>query len=150
MRIFIDADSCPVVIKEILYRAAERVHVHLVLVANQRLNIPRSPYILCIEVDAGPDIADDRIVEIVEANDLVVTADLPLADRVIEKGGYALNPRGDFYSADNIKDKLATRDLMDALRSGGMNTGGPAMFSQKDRQSFANKLDQFLAKHGYR
>ncbi len=150
MRIFIDADSCPVVIKEILYRAAERVHVHLVLVANQRLNIPESSYISCIEVPAGPDVADDRIVDMVESNDLVISADLPLADRVIGKGGFVLNPRGVFYTAENIKDRLATRDLMEILRNSGMDTGGPSCLSQKDRQSFANQLDRFLVKHGRR
>ncbi len=150
MRIFIDADSCPVVIKEILYRAAERVHVPLVLVANQYLIVPESPYISCIEVPAGPDIADDRIVDMVEADDLVISADLPLADRVVGKGGFVLNPRGDFYTAENIKDRLATRDLMDLLRNSGMDTGGPSSFSQKDRQSFANQLDRFLVKHGCR
>lgn len=150
MRIFIDADSCPVVIKEILYRAAERVHVPLVLVANQCLIVPESPYISCIEVPAGPDIADDRIVDMVEADDLVISADLPLADRVVGKGGFVLNPRGDLYTAENIKDRLATRDLMDLLRNSGMDTGGPSSFSQKDRQSFANQLDRFLVKHGCR
>jgi uncharacterized protein len=150
MRIFIDADSCPVVIKEILYRAAERVRVPLVLVANQYLNIPESEYISCIEVPAGPDIADDRIVDMVEENDLVISADLPLADRVIKKGGFVLNPRGDFYTAENIKDRLATRDLLDVLRNSGMATGGPSSFNQKDCRSFANHLDRFLVKHGYK
>jgi uncharacterized protein len=148
MRILVDADSCPVVIKEILYRAAGRVQVPLVLVANQCLIIPKSSYISCVEVPAGPDVADDRIVDMVEANDLVITADLPLADRVVGKGGFVLNPRGDFYTAENIKDRLATRDLMDLLRNSGMDTGGPSSFSQKDRQAFANQLDRFLVKHG--
>jgi uncharacterized protein len=147
MHIYVDADSCPVVIKDILYRAAERVHIPLVLVANQYLKIPESAYISCIEVKAGPDIADDRIVEMVETDDLVVYADLPLADRVISKGGFVLNPRGIFYTVENIKDRLAMRDLMDVLRSGGIDTGGPAQFSQKDRQAFANQLDRFLSKH---
>lgn len=150
MRIYIDADSCPVVIKEILYRAAGRVRVPLVLVANQYLAIPESEYISCIEVPAGPDIADDRIADMVEPNDLVITADLPLADRVVRKGGFALNPRGDLYTAENIKDRLATRDLMDVLRNSGMDTGGPSAFNMKDRQYFANQLDRFLVKHGYR
>lgn len=148
MRIFVDADSCPVVIKDILYRAAERLRIPLVLVANQNLSIPESAYISCIAVPSGPDIADDCIVDMVEANDLVVSADLPLADRVVGKGGFVLNPRGDFYTAENIKDRLATRDLMDLLRSSGMDTGGPSSFSHKDRQSFANQLDRFLVKHG--
>lgn len=148
MRIFVDADSCPVVIKEILYRAAERVCVPLVLVANQRLTIPASEYISCIEVPAGPDAADDRIVDMAEANDLVISADLPLADRVVGKGGFVLDPRGVFYTAENIKDRLATRDLMDLLRNSGIDAGGPSSLSQKDRQSFANQLDRFLVKHG--
>lgn len=148
MRILVDADSCPVVVKEILYRAAERVHVPLVLVANQCLIVPGSVYISCIEVPAGPDVADDRIVEMVEIDDLVISADLPLAERVIAKGGFVLNPRGDLYTPENIKDRLATRDLMDLLRNSGMDTGGPSSFSQKDRQAFANQLDRFLVK-GY-
>jgi len=150
MRILVDADSCPVVIKEILYRAAERVHVPLVLVANQCLTVPGSAYISCIEVPAGPDVADDRIVELVEVNDLVISADLPLADRVIAKGGFVLNPRGDLYTPENIKDRLATRDLMDLLRNSGMDTGGPSSFGQKDRQAFANQLDRFLMKRSPR
>lgn len=149
MRILVDADSCPVVIKEILYRAAERLRIPLVLVANQYLSVPGSVYISCIEVPAGPDIADDRIVDMVETDDLVISADLPLADRVIAKGGFALNPRGDLYTAENIKDRLATRDLMDLLRQSGMDTGGPSSFSQKDRQAFANQLDRFLVKQGH-
>lgn len=148
MRILVDADSCPVVIKDILYRAAERVRVPLVLVANTHLEVPDSAYISCIEVAAGPDIADDRIVDMVEANDLVISADLPLADRVIKKGGFVLNPRGDFYTYENIKDCLATRDLMDVLRNSGMDTGGPSSFSHKNRHSFANQLDRFIMKHG--
>jgi uncharacterized protein len=150
MRIYVDADSCPVVIKEILYRAAERVRVPMVLVANQCLNIPESDYISSVVVPAGPDIADDRIAEMVGANDLVVSADLPLADRVIAKGGFVLNPRGDLYTVENIKDRLAMRDLMDDLRNSGMDTGGPSTFSQKDRRTFAGQLDRFLAAHGYK
>lgn len=148
MRIYGDADSCPVVIKEILYRAAERLCVPLVLVANQYLSIPESTYISYIEVPSGPDMADDRIVDMVEANDLVVSADLPLADRVVGKGGFVINPRGDLYTAENIKDRLATRDVMDLLRNCGVDTGGPLPYSHKDRQSFANQLDRFLVKHG--
>jgi uncharacterized protein YaiI (UPF0178 family) len=147
MRIYVDADSCPVVIKEILYRAADRVRVPLVLVANMCLKVPESDYISTVEVPAGPDIADDRIVEMVGADDLVVSADLPLADRVIAKGGFVLNPRGDLYTVENIKDRLAMRDLMDDLRNNGMDTGGPSTFSQKDRRTFAGQLDRFLAMH---
>jgi uncharacterized protein len=150
MRIIVDADSCPVVVKEILYRAAERVRIPLVLVANQSLNVPESAYISCIEVPAGPDIADDRIVDMVKVNEMVITADLPLADRVVCKGGFVLNPRGDLYTAENIKDRLATRDLMDLLRNSGMDMGGPSSYSQRDRQAFANQLDRFLVKHGFK
>jgi uncharacterized protein len=150
MRIIVDADSCPVVVKEILYRAAERVHIPLVLVANQYLNVPESACVSCIEVPAGPDIADDRIVDMVKVNELVITADLPLADRVVGKGGFVLNPRGDLYTAENIKDRLATRDLMDLLRNSGMDTGGPSSYSQRDRQAFANQLDRFLVMHGFK
>lgn len=146
MRILVDADSCPVVVKEILYRAAERVHVPLVLVANQCLTVPGSAYISCVVVPAGPDVADDRIVDMVEAGDLVISADLPLADRVIARGGFVLNPRGDLYTPENIKDRLATRDVMDLLRNSGMDAGGPSSFSQKDRQAFANRLDRYLVK----
>lgn len=150
MRIIVDADSCPVVIKEILYRAAERVRVPLVLVANQRLAVPDSAYISCIEVPAGPDVADDRIAMMAAAEDLVITADLPLADRVVRKGACALNPRGELYTAANIKDRLATRDLMEVLRNSGVDTGGPSAFSMRDRQSFAGQLDRFLVKNGHR
>lgn len=150
MRIIVDADSCPVVIKEILYRAAERVRVPLVLVANQRLAVPDSAYISCIEVPAGPDVADDHIAGMAAEEDLVITADLPLADRVVRKGACALNPRGELYTAANIKDRLATRDLMEVLRNSGVDTGGPSAFSMKDRQSFASQLDRFLVKHGHR
>lgn len=150
MRIIVDADSCPVMIKEILYRAAERVRVPLVLVANQRLAVPDSAYISCIEVPAGPDVADDRIAGMAAAEDLVITADLPLADRVVRKGACALNPRGELYTAANIKDRLATRDLMEVLRNSGVDTGGPSAFSMRDRQSFAGQLDRFLVKHGHR
>ena len=145
MRIWVDADACPNVIKDILFRAADRAHVTLTLVANQPVRIPPSPYIKALQVPAGFDVADDRIVELTEAGDLVITADIPLAAGVIEKGGYALDPRGETYNKDNIKERLAVRKLMDVLRSGGVDTGGPATFSNADRQAFANKLDRFLA-----
>ena len=144
MRIWVDADACPNVIKDILFRAADRTHVTLTLVANQPVRIPPSPYIKALQVPAGFDVADDRIVELTEAGDLVITADIPLAAGVIEKGGHALDPRGETYTKDNIKERLAVRKLMDELRSRGVDTGGPAIFSNADRQAFANKLDRFL------
>ena len=145
MRIWVDADACPNVIKDILFRAADRAHVTLTLVANQPVRIPPSPYIKALQVPAGFDVADDRIVELTEAGDLVITADIPLAAGVIEKGGHALDPRGESYTKDNIRERLAVRKLIDELRSGGVDTGGPATFSNADRQAFANKLDRFLS-----
>jgi uncharacterized protein YaiI (UPF0178 family) len=145
MRIWVDADACPNVIKDILFRAAERAQVTLTLVANQPIRTPPSQYIRAIQVPTGFDVADDRIVELTEAGDLVITADIPLAAGVIEKGGHALDPRGEIYTHDNIKERLAMRKLMDELRSSGVDTGGPAIFGNADRQAFANKLDRFLA-----
>ncbi len=145
MKIYADADSMPNVIKDILYRASDRTGIPLVLIANQNLNIPQSDNISNIVVNAGPDAADDRIVELVQHGDLVITADIPLADRVISSGGCAIDPRGILYSADNIKEKLAVRDLMNELRTEGSAFGGPGIFRQKDRQAFANQLDKFLS-----
>ena len=147
MRIWVDADACPNVIKDILFRAAERARVTLTLVANQPIRTPPSPFIKALQVPAGFDVADNRIVELTEAGDLVITADIPLAASVIDKGGHALDPRGEIYTKDNIKERLAMRKLMDELRSSGIDTGGPATFSHADRQTFANKLDRFLAGH---
>ena len=148
MRIWVDADACPNVIKDILFRAAERARVILTLVANQPIRIPPSQYIKALQVPAGFDVADNRIVELTEAGDLVITADIPLAAGVIDKGGHALNPRGETYTKDNIKERLTMRKLMDELRSSGIDSGGPAIFSHADRQAFANKLDRFLAESG--
>ena len=145
MRIWVDADACPNVIKDILFRAAERARVTLTLVANQPIRTPPSQYIKALQVPAGFDVADNRIVELTEAGDLVITADIPLAAGVIDKGGHALDPRGEIYTKDNIKERLAMRKLMDELRSSGIDTGGPAIFSHADRQAFANRLDRFLA-----
>lgn len=145
MRIWVDADACPNVIKEILFRAAERVRVPLILVANKVLRTPPSRYIKSIRVEAGFDVADNRIVKEMEANDLVITADIPLASEVIAQGGHALNPRGEFYSKENIEERLTMRNFMDELRGTGVNTGGPATLNKKDRQIFANQLDRFLA-----
>ena len=145
MRIWVDADACPNAIKEILFRAAERARINLTLVANQPVRTPPSQYIKALQVPPGFDGADNKIVELTEAGDLVITADIPLAAGVIDKGGHALDPRGESYTKDNIKERLAMRKLMDELRSSGVDTGGPATFGNADRQAFANKLDRFLA-----
>jgi len=146
LKIWIDGDACPKVIKEVLFRAAERRRVELVLVANKALAVPRSAYIRRLQVGAGPDIADDEIVRLLEAGDLVVTADIPLAARVIEGGGIALDPRGILFDHENIGARLSMRNFMDELRSGGVETGGPSGFSATDRQAFANQLDRILTR----
>jgi len=146
MQIWVDADACPRVIKEILYRAAERVRVPLALVANKSLWIPSSRFIRSVRVGAGFDVADNEIVRQMETGDLVITADIPLAAEVIEKGGHALDPRGDFFTEDNIRERLTLRNFMDELRGAGVETGGPAAFSPSDRKAFANRLDQFLSR----
>jgi len=145
MQIWVDADACPVVIKDILFRAAKRTKIMLILVANQPLKVPHSDYIQSIRVAPGFDVADNEIVKRLEDGDLVITSDIPLAAEVIEKGGHALNPRGELYSADSIKSILNMRDFMDTMRSSGVQTGGPPPLSQSNRQSFANHLDRFLA-----
>lgn len=150
MQIYVDADACPKVIKEILFRAAERRQILLTLVANRLLPHPPSAYIRAMQVQAGFDVADNKIIELVEAGDLTITADIPLAAGVIAKGGHALNPRGEFYTPDTINERLAMRDFMDTLRASGVETGGPSALNQRDRQAFANQLDKFLAKHGGR
>jgi uncharacterized protein YaiI (UPF0178 family) len=147
VQIWVDADACPNVIKAILYRACQRVKVPLILVANRALKIPASEFIRFVQVPSGFDVADNKIVQEMVAGDLVITADIPLAAEVIEKGGSALNPRGEFYSEDNIKQRLAMRNFMDQLRSSGVETGGPVAFSQSDRQQFANQLDRFFSKY---
>jgi uncharacterized protein YaiI (UPF0178 family) len=144
MQIWVDADACPGVIKEILFRAAQRVEVPLTLVANKQLRTPPSPLIGTMVVPNGFDAADERIVDLVEAGDLVITADIPLAAKVIEKQAWALDPRGTFYSEENIQERLTLRNFMDELRSTGVETGGPAAFGQADRRAFANQLDRFL------
>lgn len=145
MRIWVDADACPQVVKEILYRAAERVRVPLTLVANRSLHVPRSPFIGTLHVPAGLDVADGRIVEQVEPGDLVVTADIPLAAAVIEKGAHALDPRGELYTESNVRERLAVRDFMDELRGSGVITGGPSGFGPGDRKAFADALDRLLS-----
>ena len=146
MKIWVDADACPVVIKEILFRAAERTRVQLTLVANQSVHVPASRYITMLRVKPGFDVADNEIVKRLESGDLVITSDIPLAAEVIEKGAHALNPRGELYSADSIRSRLNMRDFMDTLRASGIDTGGPPALSQSDRKSFANHLDKILAK----
>ena len=146
MRIFIDADACPRPIKEILYRAAIRTQTELILVANQYLKIPLSPLIKLIQVASGFDAADRRIADELHAGDLVITADIPLADIVIDKGGIALNPRGRLYTKDTIKQQLAVRNLMEHLRDNQMVSGGPSTFNKQDCQELANQLDKLLAK----
>lgn len=147
MKIWVDADACPVAIKEILFKAAERTGVKLVLVANMPLRIPSSPHIQFVRVSSGSDVADSEILKRLSGGDLVITADIPLAAEVVEAGGYALNPRGEMYSAENIGDHLGMRDFLDSLRASGIETGGPSALSKKDRQGFANSLDAFLHKH---
>jgi uncharacterized protein YaiI (UPF0178 family) len=146
VKIWVDADACPVVIKEILFRAAKRTSTELTLVANQPLSVPPSPLIKTVQVASGFDVADNEIVRRAAVGDLVITADIPLAAEIIEKGAHALNPRGELYTTENIKARLNMRDFMDTLRGSGIQTGGPKEFSQSDRQAFANALDRVLAK----
>ena len=147
MKIWVDADACPVVIKEILFKAAERTHIQVTLVANQPVRVPPSRFISFMQVSSGFDVADNEIVKRVEDGDLVITADIPLAADVIEKGGHALNPRGEMYTSENIKARLNIRDFMDSLRGSGIDTGGPPALNQNDRKAFADNLDRYLAKH---
>ena len=146
MRILVDADACHVVIKEILFRVAERTKITTTLVANQFLRTPASPFIKTITVPGGFDVADSRIVFELEVGDLVITADIPLAALVVEKGGHALNPRGELYTEANIKERIAMRNLMEELRGNGVDVSGPSTFSHIDRQAFAAALDTFIAK----
>ena len=147
MKIWVDADACPVVIKEILFKAAERTKVQLTLVANQAVRVPPSRYIHSIQVASGFDVADNEIVSRLEAGDLVITGDIPLAAEVIEKGGQALNPRGEMYTPENIRARLNIRDFMDTLRGSGIDTGGPPTLSRGDRKIFADNLDRLLARN---
>lgn len=148
MQIWIDADACPGEIKELLFRAAKRTKTKLTLVANQPMRIPSSKFIDSLLVPHGANVADQQIVELLQPGDLVITADIPLAADVVEKGGEALNPRGELYTSANIGERLASRNLLDELRSGGLITGGPSNFSAKDRQTFANQLDRWLTAAG--
>ncbi|MDT8383338.1 MAG: YaiI/YqxD family protein [Gammaproteobacteria bacterium] len=147
MKIWVDADACPVVIRDILFKAAQRTGVLTTLVANQSVRIPASAHIRMLQVSSGFDVADNEIVKQVSVGDLVITGDIPLAAEVIEKGGLALNPRGELYTASDIRAKLNMRDFMDTMRASGAHTGGQAPLSQTDRQAFANHLDRLLAKH---
>lgn len=149
MRIWVDADACPRVVKDILFRAAERRGVRLVLVANSRLSVPKSEHIEFLQVGAGYDKADEAIVRLAESGDLVVTTDIPLAAGVIGKGGTGLSPRGEVFTADNIRGRLTMRDFMDELRGSGVMTGGPAALRPRDRQEFSNQLDRLLRARGY-
>ena len=144
MQIWVDADACPNVIKEVLFRAADRTGIMVTLVANQPLKTPPSRFIRTLQVASGFDVADNEIVQRVEKNDLVIAADIPLAAEVIEKGGIALNPRGERYTPDTIRERLNIRDFMDTMRASGIQTGGPNTLNQRDRQQFANELDKWL------
>lgn len=144
-QIWVDADACPKVIRDILFRAAERVGIQVTLVANQSIPVPPSKFIRSIRVAAGFDVADNHIVQQVQSGDLVITADIPLAAEVVAKGALALNPRGELYTEENIRECLNMRDFMETLRNSGVDTGGAAAFSQADRKAFANRLDRLLA-----
>ncbi len=148
MQIWVDADACPGVVKEILYRAAERKKIRLTLVSNQFLRPPASPWIRALQVPRGFDVADSRIVKELQAGDLVITADIPLAADVLAKGGHALNPRGERYTTETIEERLALRNYLDELRGSGVQTGGPPALDQADRKRFADQLDRFLARAG--
>jgi hypothetical protein len=144
MQIWVDADACPMVIKEILFRAAQRASIMTTLVANKLLRVPHSPFIRALQVPQGFDVADNKIVQEVQPGDLVITADIPLAAQVIARGGHALNPRGELYTLDNINQRLGMRNFMEELRGSGVDISGPASFNQSDRQAFAAQLDKFI------
>jgi uncharacterized protein YaiI (UPF0178 family) len=149
LRIWVDADACPRVIKDILYRAAERRRIRLILVANSRFEVPKSEFIEFMRVGAGFDKADLAIIEHAHDGDLVITTDIPLAAGVIEKGGLGLSPRGELFTPDNIRSRLTMRDFLDEMRGSGVMTGGPAALGARDRQEFANQLDRLLTGRGY-
>ncbi len=146
MQIWVDADACPAAVRDILFRAAARTGLALTLVANQMLRVPAGAQIRMVQVPGGFDEADKYIAARVEAGDLVITADIPLAAEVVERGAQALSPRGEAYGRDNIRELLDLRNFMDSLRSSGVDTGGPPAFGQADRQAFANRLDRLLAR----
>lgn len=147
MQVLVDADACPVVVKEILFRAARRTQVCVTLVANQYLRTPPSRFVKALQVPAGFDAADARIVELVAAGDLVITADIPLAAAALDKGAHILDPRGNWFTRENIQERLTMRDVMDQLRTSGIPTGGPAPYVANDSKTFAGQLDRFLARH---
>ena len=150
MKIYVDADACPSVIKDILYRVSQRTGIEVILVANQALSTPRIPSVRSIQVSQGFDVADNHIVELAEVDDLVITADIPLAAEVIDKGAKALNPRGELYTKSNIRSRLNMRDFMDSMRNSGIQVGGgPPPLSQRDRMDFANALDSYIAKFNH-
>lgn len=146
MKLWIDADACPVQIREVMFRAATRKQIPLTLVANQRIKTPPSPWIKVLVVGAGFDVADNEIVRLIEAGDLVITSDIPLAADVLAKGGQALSPRGELFTKDNIGGRLNIRDFMDTMRASGVQSGGPPPLSQTDRKNFADHLDRILAR----
>jgi uncharacterized protein len=146
MHIWVDADACPVVIKDILFRAAERTGIELTLVANRWIKVPAAKNIRALQVEHGFDVADNEIARRVQPGDLVVTGDIPLAAEVIAKDALALNPRGELYTENNIRERLNLRDFMDTLRSSGIDTGGQSALGPRDRQAFANQLDRLLAR----
>ena len=148
MQVLVDADACPVVVKEMLFRAARRVEICVTLVANQYLRTPPSPFIKSIQVPSGFDAADNRIVEMVAQGDLVITGDIPLAAAAIEKGAHVLDPRGSWFTRENIQERVTMREVMDQLRASGIDTGGPSPYSPNDSKTFASQLDRFLARRG--
>jgi len=147
MRIWVDADACPNAIKEVIYRAAQRVQIETTLVSNKRLRIPSSPCLRTIQVAAGFNVADEKIAELLQPGDLVITDDIPCAASIIERGGAALSFRGELYTGDNISERLSIRNFMDGLRTTGVETGGPSSYHPRDRQAFANALDRFLTRY---
>ena len=147
MQVLVDADACPVIVKDILFRAARRTEVCVTLVANQYLRTPPSPFIKALQVPAGFDAADRRIVELVDAGDLVITADIPLAAAALDKGGHVLDPRGGWFTRENIQERLTMRDVLEQLRGSGVATGGPPPYTPQDGKAFAGQLDRFLARH---
>lgn len=146
MKILVDADACPGVVKEILFKVSKRLSLPVILVANQKMRTPTSKLIENIVVSSGFNVADDHIVEICDSGDLVITSDIPLAERVINKSGFVFTPRGDILDEENIGERIAMRNLMEELRSGGIDSGGPPSFSKKDKEEFTRQLDKFLTK----
>jgi uncharacterized protein YaiI (UPF0178 family) len=146
MHVWVDADACPAVIKDILYRAADRLQLPMTLVANRLLRVPTSPNIRALQVPMGFDVADNHLLNVVATGDLVITADIPLAAQLIARGARVLDPRGEVYDVDNIQERLAMRNLMEGLRGAGVSLTGPAALSQADRQAFARQLERLLAR----